>query len=258
MPYADLASARIFYLVDGPEDAPWLVLSNSLGANADMWAKQVPRLSRHFRVLRYDARGHGLSPATPGEYTLADLGEDLSGLLTFLKIERAHVCGLSVGGMTAMWLALAHPQQVDRLILCNTSSRIGSTESWQTRIDTVRANGVESMAYEFIQRWLSADYLAKQLESSQILIDMIRRMPTDGYAATCAALRDANLDAQVHHIAAKVLVIGGTHDLATTPEATLALSTKIPQAQHLELDAAHISNWEQASAFSDSVIKFLS
>jgi 3-oxoadipate enol-lactonase len=257
MPYADLASTRIFYLVDGPEDAPWLVLSNSLGANADMWSKQVPELSRHFRVLRYDSRGHGHSPATQGEYSLADLGGDLSDLLTFLKIERAHVCGLSVGGLTAMWLALTHPQQVDRLVLCNTASRIGSTESWETRIDTVRTNGVEAMAYEFIQRWLSADYLAKQPESSQILIDMMRRISTDGYAATCAALRDADLDAQVHDIVAKVLLIGGTHDLSTTPQAMLALTAKIPGAQYHELDASHISNWEQASEFSDKVVKFL-
>lgn len=257
MPYADLANARIFYLIDGPENAPWLVLSNSLGANADMWAKQVPELSRHFRVLRYDARGHGGSAIPGGEYTLADLGGDLSSLLTFLDIEQAHVCGLSVGGLTAMWLALNHPQQVDRLILCNTSPRIGSTESWQTRINTVQAQGVESLAYEFIQRWLSADYLAKQPESSQILIEMLRRMPSDGYAATCAALRDADLNADIHRITAKTLVIGGTHDQATTPEATLALSTKIPGARHHELNASHISNWEQAAEFSDKVIAFL-
>ncbi|NYT61784.1 3-oxoadipate enol-lactonase [Alcaligenaceae bacterium] len=258
MPYADLGNSRIFYLVDGPENAPWLVLSNSLGANADMWSRQVSQLARHFRVLRYDSRGHGHSSTPEGEYSMADLGGDLSNLLKHLNIEKAHVCGLSIGGMTAMWLALAHPEQVDRLVLCNTSSRIGSIASWQERIATVNANGVESMAYELIQRWLSANYLAKHPESSQTLIDMIRRMSTSGYAATCAALRDADLDAEVQRITAQVLVVGGKHDLATTPEATLALTAKIPGAQYYELDAAHISNWEQPSVFSNKLIEFLS
>ena len=143
MSYADLSQARLYYVIDGPADAPVLVLSNSLGTCADMWARQVPELSKHFRVLRYDTRGHGKSSIPDGEYRFEHLAGDVAELLDSLGITRAHFCGLSMGGPTGIALALAHPERVDSLILCNTAARIGSAEGWTTRINAVAEQTLE-------------------------------------------------------------------------------------------------------------------
>lgn len=143
MSYADLSQARLYYVIDGPADAPVLVLSNSLGTCADMWARHVPELSKHFRVLRYDTRGHGKSSIPDGEYRFEQLAGDIAELLDSLGIARAHFCGLSMGGPTGIALALAHPERVDSLILCNTAARIGSAEGWTTRINAVAEQTLE-------------------------------------------------------------------------------------------------------------------
>ncbi|MFQ6746715.1 alpha/beta fold hydrolase, partial [Bordetella pertussis] len=158
MSYADLSQARLYYVIDGPADAPVLVLSNSLGTCADMWARQIPELSRRFRVLRYDTRGHGKSSVPDGEYSFAQLGGDVAELLEHLRIERAHFCGLSMGGPTGMWLALERPELIDRLVLCNTAARIGSAEGWSARIAAVRQDGLETMAPGLVERWLTPQY----------------------------------------------------------------------------------------------------
>src|SRR5690606_1337695 len=146
MAYADLSQARLFYVIDGPADAPVLVLSNSLGTCSDMWARQIPELTKHFRVLRYDTRGHGKSSVPEGEYSFEQLGNDVAELLAHLGIKRAHFCGLSMGGPTGLWLALARPELVGKLILCNTAARIGSAAGWSARIAAVAEQTLENMA----------------------------------------------------------------------------------------------------------------
>lgn len=155
MPYADLSQTRLYYVIDGPESAPVVVLSNSLGTSADMWARQIPALTQHFRVLRYDTRGHGASSVPEGEYTFDQLSGDVVELLNTLDIPRAHFCGLSMGGTTGLALALAHPDRVGKLVLCNTGARLGTEASWQTRIDTVRQTGLTNMATGIVDRWLT-------------------------------------------------------------------------------------------------------
>ncbi len=257
MAYAELSQARLFYVIDGPADAPVLVLSNSLGTCADMWARQIPELTKHFRVLRYDTRGHGKSSVVDGEYTFAQLAGDVAELLAHLKIERAHFCGLSMGGPTGIALALAHPALVDKLILCNTAARIGSAEGWSTRIAAVAEQTLEKMAPTLVERWLTDDYRAAEPGLTQVLIDMLRRTPDAGYSANCAALRDADYREQVSAITAPTLVISSTHDLAATPAQGRELAGAIAGARYVELNTSHISNWEQPEAFTRAVVDFL-
>ncbi|ARP87538.1 3-oxoadipate enol-lactonase [Bordetella genomosp. 9] len=257
MPYADLASSRIYYVIDGPREAPVLMLSNSLGTCADMWAPQVPVFTRRFRVLRYDTRGHGRSATPAGEYPFSALIDDVVGLLDHLGIEKVHFCGLSMGGPTGMGLALAQPQRVGKLVLCNTAARIGSVESWQTRMEAVRQHGMHGMAGAIFERWLTPDFRASQPALTQVLLDMLRRADDEGYRLACAALRDLDLRSRVARIAAPALVIAGTHDAAATPEQGRELAAAIPGAQYRELNASHISNWECPDAFADLVMGFL-
>lgn len=257
MPYADLGLTQLYYVMDGPEDAPVLVLSNSLGTCTDMWAQQIPEFSRRFRVLRYDTRGHGHSSVPAGDYTMAQLGGDAAALLRHLGIARAHFCGLSMGGPTGMWLALEHPDLIDKLILSNTAARIGSGESWTARIQAVRGTGLETLAPTLVQRWLTDAYRGAQPGLTQILLDMLRRTSDAGYAANCAALRDNDLRTRVTQICARTLVISGTHDQAAPPEDGRALAAAIPQARYLELDAAHIANWELPQRYTRAVMDFL-
>lgn len=257
MAYAELSQARLFYVIDGPADAPVLVLSNSLGTCSDMWARQIPELTKHFRVLRYDTRGHGKSSIPDGEYTFAQLAGDVAELLAHLNIKQAHFCGLSMGGPTGIALALAHPQLVAKLILCNTAARIGSAEGWSTRIAAVADQTLEKMAPTLVERWLTDDYRAAEPGLTQVLIDMLRRTPDAGYSANCAALRDADYRPQVAVITAPTLVISSTHDLAATPAQGRELAAAIPGARYAELNTSHISNWEQPEAFTRAVVDFL-
>jgi 3-oxoadipate enol-lactonase len=258
MPYADLANSRLYYMLDGPRDAPVLLLSNSLGTCADMWARQVPAFAQSFRVLRYDTRGHGRSSPPAQAYGFEALTADVIGLLDHLAIDKVHFCGLSMGGPTGMGLALAQPERIGKLILCNTGARIGTVESWQARMDGVRRDGLEAMAEGIFERWLTPAYRAAEPGLSQVLVDMLRRTDDEGYALACAALRDLDLRPSVAKIASPTLVIAGTHDAAATPQQGRELADAIPGARYHALDAAHISNWEQPAAFTGLVMEFLS
>lgn len=258
MPYADLDQVRLYYVIDGPADAPVLVLSNSLGTSADMWARQVPELSRRFRVLRYDTRGHGKSSVPAGEYSFAQLAGDVAGLLDHLDIADAYFCGLSMGGPTGLQLALDHPQRVRKLVLCNTAARIGSVESWSARIAAVAQDGLANMAPALVERWLSPTYRAAEPGLTQVLVDMLRRTSDAGYSSNCAALRDADLRGRLAEIKVPTLVIAGTQDPAATPRDGRELAAGIAGARYLELDTSHISNWEQPEAYTRAVADFLS
>ncbi|AKQ53722.1 3-oxoadipate enol-lactone hydrolase [Bordetella hinzii] len=257
MPYADLSQARLYYVVDGPADAPALVLSNSLGTNADMWARQVPALAKHFRVVRYDTRGHGRSSVPDGEYRFEQLAGDVVELLDHLGIARAHFCGLSMGGPTGLTLALEHPGRIDRLVLCNTAARIGSAQGWSDRIAAVQKQTLSAMAPALVERWLTESYRQREPGLSQVLVDMLRRTPDAGYNGNCAALRDADLRARLGEIRARTLVIASTHDLAATPADGRYLAEHIAGARYVELNTSHISNWEDPETFTREVLAFL-
>lgn len=257
MAFFDTGAGKLHYEVAGPEDAPLLVLSNSLGTTMDMWLPQMPAFLEHFRVLRYDTRGHGQSSVTQGPYTIAQLGADVVALLDHLHIERAHFCGLSMGGMTGIWLGVHAAQRIDRLVLCNTSAAIGVPEVWNARIAKVRQEGMDAIVDNVMSRWFTADFLAHAPAQVARVKAMLRNTSPHGYVANCAAVRDMDQRALLSAITAPTLVIGGKHDQATPPEHGELIARGIARARYAELNAAHLSNWETAQAFTQQVINFL-
>ncbi len=255
MPYADLNDVRLHYRLDGPEDAPVLMLSNSLGTTLDMWAPQLPVLAQRFRVLRYDSRGHGGSQLTPGPYTINQLAGDAVGLLDALGIGRTHFCGLSLGGMVGQWLGVHAPERIDRLILCNTAARIGPPELWNTRIEAVRQGGMDAITEAVLGRWFTAGFLDNPAVAP--LRTMLLAASAEGYMACCAAVRDMDQRDSIARISRPTLVIAGSHDLATPPADGRFLVERIAGAEYLQLDAGHLSNVEQAERFTAAVLAFL-
>jgi 3-oxoadipate enol-lactonase len=257
MPYAELTKVKLFYTMEGDESKPVLVLSNSLGTSMDMWGPQLERFAKHFRVLRYDTRGHGRSEVVPGPYTIAQLGDDVIALLDHLNIERAHFCGLSMGGITGMWLGVHCPKRLDRLILSNTAAYIGPPENWTTRVQAVQKSGVASIASAVVARWLTPEFAASHPAVAAELLTMLNLTPAAGYTAACIAVRDADLRNDVKNIRAPTLIISGTFDLPTPPGDGHYLQQVIPSARYVELAAAHLSNQEQVAPFTDAVLTFL-
>lgn len=257
MPYAQLSDIRLHYQLTGEAGKPVLVMSNSLGATMEMWDPQADQLAEHFQLLRYDTRGHGKSDVPPGPYTIAQLGTDVIGLLDYLHIPTAHFCGLSMGGITGMWLATQYPQRIERLALCNTASLIGPPENWTIRAGKVRAEGVASIAPAVVARWLTPEYAAQHPQLVSALEAMLSAAPAEGYAACCLAVRDADLRSAIKQIQAPTLVIAGSGDVPTPPSDSAYLVASIPGAQYVELQAAHLSNLEQPEQFTAALLAFL-
>lgn len=257
MPFAEIQKLRMHYQVDGPGDAPALVFSNSLGTNLSLWEPQLPAFRKEFRVVRYDSRGHGQTAATAGEYSIEQLAGDALGLLDALKIARAHFCGLSIGGMTGMWLAVNAPERIDRLVLSNTAPKIGTPEMWNARIAAVRKNGTKSISEGVMERWFTAEFRTRQPQMVAKTKEMIDNTGTDGYTGSCAAVRDFAFWDRVGAIRAPTLVIAGRHDQSVPLADPQALAKQVPGARFAELSAAHISNIEAADKFTSEVAAFL-
>ena len=253
----DSGKGKLHYQMEGADDAPLLVMSNSLGTTLDMWLPQMPALLEHFRVLRYDTRGHGQSEVTPGPYTIAQLGQDVLALLDHVGAPRAHFCGLSMGGMTGMWLGIHAPDRIDRLALCNTSAAIGVPEMWNARIAQVRQGGMAVVIDAVLERWFTPDFLAHAPAQVERVRAMLANTQVEGYVANCAAVRDMDQRTELSRITAPTLVIGGKHDKATPPEHGELIARSIPGAKYVELNAAHLSNWEVAQAFTQQLLSFL-
>lgn len=257
MPHLTLEDASIHYRLDGPGGAPLLALSNSLGTTMEMWEPQLQAFAAHFRVLRYDTRGHGESRGGPGPYSIAQLGTDLVHLLDHLGIGRAHLCGLSMGGITAMWIALNHPGRVNRLVLSNTAAWIGPASNWTDRVQRVEREGMAAIAPAVVARWLTPPYAAAHPGQASALQQMLSATTAAGYIANCIAVRDSDLRGEVAAIKAPTLVIAGSGDLPTPPADGRFLAHAIAGSQYVELEAAHLSNQEQPAAFNAAVLDFL-
>ncbi len=257
MAFMEIDGIALHYQLEGRPDAPYLVLSNSLGTDLGMWAPQMPALLEQHRVLRYDTRGHGQSGVTPGPYSVAQLGADVIALMDHLGIAKAHFCGLSMGGMTGLWLGANRPERFLSLSLCNTSARIGTPASWNGRIDKVRAEGMAPIVPAVLDRWFTPAWLERAPAELDSVRAMLLRADADGYIANCGAVRDMDQREQLTGITVPTLVIAGTHDLATPPEDGKALAQAMPNARYVELDAAHLSNYEQADEFTAALTGFL-
>ena len=255
--YVDVDGARLRCRFDGPLDAPVLVLSNSLGTDFTMWDPQMRALASAFRVLRYDTRGHGGSAVSPDPYSIERLGRDVIGLMDATGIDRGHFCGLSMGGMTGMWLGIHAPQRLDKLVLANTAARIGPPEQWNARIEKVRVGGMAAIADAVLARWFTPAFHAAHPDAVARMRAMLEHSPIEGYAASCAAVRDADQRESIARITAATLVISGAHDAATPPSDGRFLKQQIADARYVELPAAHIANVEVAAQFTDALLSFL-
>jgi 3-carboxy-cis,cis-muconate cycloisomerase len=252
-----LPGVRTHYRWNGPGDKPVLLLSNGLGTNLNMWEPQVPEFAKYFRLLRFDQRGHGQSAVPPGPYSIEQLGSDVVALLDALGIEHCCFCGLSMGGMIGQWLGVNAPERLTTLVLCNTAAKIGTHESWNTRIELVLKGGVEAAVPLVLERWFTPAFL----ESAPELVARTRKMlvstPAEGYVANCAAIRDMDQRARVGGIRVRTLVIAGSEDRVTPPREGRYLADTIAGASYIELPAAHLSNVEAPDKFNSAVLEFL-
>src|SRR5882724_2768791 len=176
MPFADLPDLRIHYALSGDRSLPALVLSNSLGTNLSMWDLQTPPFEKSFRLLRYDMRGHGQSSVPPPAYSVPELAADVLSLVDSLGIGRFDFCGLSVGGMIGMSLALTVPERLRKLVLCSTAPKIGTQESWNTRIETVRKQGMKEIARTTPARWFTQSFQSKAPELVSAIMSALDSM----------------------------------------------------------------------------------
>ncbi|MDP9109103.1 MAG: 3-oxoadipate enol-lactonase [Pseudomonadota bacterium] len=257
MPRVDNGEVHLHYQLEGQPGAPVLILANSLGTTLDVWAPQMPILLEHFRVLRFDARGHGQSGVPAGPYSIADMGTDVISLMDQLGIAQAHFCGLSMGGMIGIWLASHHRARIDRLVLCHTAATLPPPEIWNQRIALVEHGGMAAVAEEVVERWFTRDFQAHAVRQIGVVRDILLQTSPVGYAASCAAVRDADLNDVLSDVQAPTLVIGGKHDQAVAPAQVRQLAGHLAHARYLELNAAHLSNWEVAQSFTSQVRDFL-
>jgi 3-oxoadipate enol-lactonase len=257
MPFVEIGDFRAHYALSGPAGSPVLVFSNSLGTDFSMWDFQLAEFEKRLRVLRYDTRGHGQSSVTPGPYRIEQLGRDVLHILDRLNLDRVHFCGLSLGGMTGMWLGMHAPERLLKLVLSNTAARIGTADVWNARIDAVRKGGMKSIAPAVIERWFTPTFRAAAPEVVAKTQRMIEATPPEGYAACCAAIRDMDQRETISFITAPTLVICGAHDPATPPADGQFLAARIRGARCVEVPAAHLSNIEAAAQFSLEVTRFL-
>ncbi|MBY8825722.1 3-oxoadipate enol-lactonase [Sphingomonas colocasiae] len=250
-------SCPIAWRIDGPGDAPILLLSNSLGTTTDMWAPQLAALTARHRVLRYDSRGHGRSGAPAGDYTLDRLGLDAVELLDSLGIAAVDVCGLSLGGMVGQWLGVHQPERIGRLIIANSSAYMGPPSAWHDRIALVRAHGMAAIADAVTERWFTPEFRATSPDAVDTIRSMLLTTAPDGYCGACAAIAAMDMRPLLPRIARPVLVIGGLRDPATPPDHARALAAGIAGSQLVELPAAHLSNVELPECFTEAVTGFL-
>ncbi len=250
---------KVHSVAEGPADGPVVVLSGSLGSDHRMWEPQVkPLTDQGFRVIRYDTRGHGVSPVPPGPYALDDLGGDVLALLDAHGVERAHVVGLSLGGMTGMWLGIHAAERIGSLVLCCTSAKLGPPEMWAERAKAVRENGTGSVAEGGVGRWVTAGYAAAHPEQVDSLRAMIAAVPAEGYAASCAAIEHMDLVDDLPKIEARTLVIAGAEDPATPVEHGEVIAGGIPDARLAVVEgAAHLGSFEQPERFTALILEHL-
>lgn len=250
---------RLAYRFDGAGDKPVLMLSNSIATTMDMWQGQVSALSEHFRVLRYDTRGHGASGVPAGAWSLDRLGRDVIELLDALDIERVHFLGLSLGGIIGQWLGIHAPQRIDRLVLSNTSDFLGPADQWNLRIaEVLAAPDMTESAEMFLRNWFPAWMLETQEPIVEEFRAMVMSTDRQGIAGSYAVVRDMDLRRTISLIPRPTLVIAGQYDTVTLVSHSERIAKTIPGARLTVLTAVHLSNIEYPREFVETVLEFLS
>jgi 3-oxoadipate enol-lactonase len=257
MTFLEGGDFRLHYLLEGVAGRPVVVLANSLGADLSMWDPQIAVLQRHFRVLRFDARGHGQSAIPMRPFGIEDAALDVIALLDYLQIREACFCGLSMGGMLGQWLALHVAERFRGFVLCNTAAKIGTAEIWNQRIGVVSSQGMEVIVPGILERWFTVGFRERSPQVLERTRGMLLATDPAGYVMNCAAIRDADFRDEIAKIKAPVLIVYGAEDPVTTSAEANYLSERISNASTLRLEAAHLSNVEAAEAFSRGVLQFL-
>ena len=237
---------------------PALLFINSLGASLEMWDDQIEALNERFECVRYDARGHGKSTTgTRMELTIEQLARDALAVMDASGVARAHLCGISMGGMTAMYLAKHWPDRVLKLVLCNTSAHMPPKENWNARIETVRTQGMAATTEGTLERWFTPEFRQAQPGKVERVRQMLLSADPRGYAACAAAIRDMDLREAIGAITARTLIIAGAKDPATPPAHAEFIASRIAGAKLVTLDCAHLSNIERAAEFNATLLEFL-
>jgi 3-oxoadipate enol-lactonase len=253
-----VTAVAVHHRIDGDEGAPALVLAHSLGATLQMWDPQIAELGRHFRVVRYDLRGHGRSPAPEGTCDMADLGADLIDLLDRSGIERAHLCGLSIGAMIVLWVAAHHPARVGRLVACCAASHFVPASSWAERAALVRAHGTSYIADAVLARWFTPEYVARHPARIAALRATFAATSRHGYAACCDALERMDLRPDLGAISAPTLLIAASRDPATPPERSFEIAGATADCRVEVVEGgAHLVNVEKPERVTQLILSHL-
>jgi 3-oxoadipate enol-lactonase len=256
MPSIKLSSSDCYYEYEDFGNDKIIVFSNSLGTDLKMWESQIDILSHHFNILRMDTRGHGKSTIKQDEVSIGELGKDVVELLDALNLDKVYFCGLSMGGLIGQWLGIHHGSRFEKIILSNTAAKIGTQESWNTRIEQVKAQGLESILDGTAERWFTAEFRNNNPDKVNEVLNAFKNNSLRGYTANCAAVRDADFRDQLHELEVPVLVISGLQDQVTTVEDGKFLARRIPVSKHISLNAAHLSSVECAEEFSKHILHF--
>ncbi|MDF1791922.1 MAG: 3-oxoadipate enol-lactonase [Thalassobaculaceae bacterium] len=247
--FVDVDDCVLHVREDGPQDGPVLMFSNSLGTDLRIWDAVVEPLSTHWRCIRMDKRGHGLSALGKTPVTIERFAADVLGVLDRLGVTRAAMIGVSIGGLITQATYAARPTLFAGLMMCDTAARIGTAETWQQRIDMVGADGLGAMADNILERWFAPAFHRDRPVDLTGYRQMLTRTPADGYAAACAAIRDADLAPQASRIKVPCVVICGADDGATTPEVVSAFAASLPSARYVELpNVGHLPSIEAPHA----------
>lgn len=250
-------TSNLEYRLDGPASAPVLVLSNSLGTTWNMWDAQFSSFIKRFRVLRYNTRGHGNSQLSTENVTLASLGHDVTNLLDHLNIQKASFCGISLGGLTGLWLNIHRPERFSRFVLANTAARISNEAAWRSRAELVRREGLSPVVMTSDKRWFTEDYIRNKPGLVENMLEGLSEISPEGYAACCDVLAKADLRTVLDGLSRPVLMIAGQDDPVTTVAEARQVVDRAPDARLCVLPAAHLSNITCAVEFTRQTMKFL-
>lgn len=243
--------------VEGPANAPVLMMSNSLGTNLHMWDDQAPAFSKQFRLVRYDRRGHGKSEAPKGPYTMDRLGRDVLSIADALGVKKFNWCGLSMGGMVGQWLGANAPERLEKLIVSNTHYYYGDKQPWHDRIKFAQDKGLAALAPMQMERWFTKGFREKNPQPIAKITEMFVATPVGGFVGCCEAVRDMDFRQSTPTITVPTMVIVGSQDPATPPAAGEDIHKMIKGSKLVAIDAAHLSNVEQPKAYTDAVLNFL-
>ncbi|HUK62432.1 MAG TPA: alpha/beta hydrolase, partial [Dongiaceae bacterium] len=219
------SAVQVAFVESGRPDGRLVILAHPIGTSLSTWEPQLPALEPQFRVVRFDARGHGSSPVPSGPYSMADLGADLAALISSLGGGPASIVGQSLGGMTALWMAENAPELVDRVVCCCITARTASVDAWRERAARVRAAGTASIHELVLDRW---GYAKRRPDLARWILDQLDATPDEGYAGACEAIAGMDLEPGLGSIKAPVLVIAGDGDPAAPPAAAAAIAAAIP------------------------------